>query len=99
MDTGSTPQVKDPHGDGSSAATAVDPERERLLLLVHDALEHLYDYVFLQSHPLNERLGNLPSEWNRGAALHRLLVETIEQLKPTSGTPAHSHLWRRYRHA
>ncbi len=78
--------------------TPEDSTREQLLTLTHDALERLYDYVFLQSHPLAERLGDVASEWNRGAALHRVLVETIERLKPPAGTPTHSPLWRRYRH-
>jgi len=66
---------------------------------VQAALEHLYDYVFLQGHPLATVVGTALEGWHRGATLHRLLVETIERLKPPDGTPAHSHLWRRHRHA
>jgi hypothetical protein len=55
--------------------------------------------VFLGTTPLAERVAEVPGGWNRGAMLHRLLLEAIEQLKPPAGTPAHSSLWRRYRHA
>ncbi len=67
---------------------------------VQDALEHLYDYVYLQGHPLAASLAASESTgWNRGGALHRLLVETIDLLKPPTGTPPASQIWRRYRHA
>src|SRR5579875_2867609 len=67
---------------------------------VQDALEHLYDYVYLQGHPLAAGLTASESTgWYRGGALHRLLVETIDLLKPPTGTPPASKIWRRYRHA
>ncbi|MGH2460922.1 MAG: hypothetical protein ACRDIY_18860, partial [Chloroflexota bacterium] len=66
---------------------------------VREALEHLYDYMFLESHPLARALAGEANGWQRGTALHRLLVETINRLKPPDGTPSHSPLWRRYRHA
>src|SRR5579883_966550 len=63
------------------------------------ALEHLYDYVYLQGHSLAPLIQSGAAGWNRGAMLHRLLLETIERLKPPPETPPHSPLWRRYRHA
>ena len=66
---------------------------------VQEALEHLYDYVFLQHNHLSSVVGTTVEGWHRGASLHRLLVETIDRLKPPPGTPSHSQLWRRYRHA
>jgi CheY-like chemotaxis protein len=66
---------------------------------VVEALDHLYDYLYLDHHRLARAVTAGIGEWNRGAALHRLLVEAIDRLKPPSGTPTHSPLWRRYRHA
>lgn len=66
---------------------------------VQEALEHLYDYVFLQHIPLSAVFDATGEGWHRGATLHRFLVETIDRLKPPPGTPPHSQLWRRYRHA
>lgn len=66
---------------------------------IQQALEHLYDYVYLQDLPLAGLIGGAAQGWNRGAALHRFLVETIDRLKPPSSTPSHSPLWRRYRYA
>jgi CheY-like chemotaxis protein len=64
---------------------------------VQEALDHLYDYIFLQGHLLAPVIDTGAEGWNRGTALHRLLVEVIDRLKPPPGTPAHSPLWRRYR--
>lgn len=75
------------------------PEVDQFQDDVREALEHLYDYRFLESHPLARALTGEANGWQRGTALHRLLVETINRLKPPDGTPAHSPLWRRYRHA
>jgi CheY-like chemotaxis protein len=50
---------------------------------VKDALSHLYDYPYLESHPLAlrwpepEQIGP-----NRAQRLHRLLLESIEELHP-----------------
>lgn len=66
---------------------------------VRVALEHLYDYMFLEGHPLAAAVAGEADGWKRGTTLHRLLVETINRLKPPDGTPSHSPLWRRYRHA
>jgi len=66
---------------------------------VREALEHLYDYMFLENHPLAVAVDGEANGWKRGTTLHRLLVETINRLKPPDGTPSHSPLWRRYRHA
>ena len=85
-----------PNGD-SVTISAVSPSWFRGQ--VQEALEHLYDYVFLQGYPLADVIGTTSESWNRGAALHRLLVEVLDRLKPPAGTPPHSALWRRYRYA
>lgn len=66
---------------------------------VQAALEHLYDNVFLQAHPLAGLVDDGHAHGNRGAMVHRRLIEAIDELKPPPATPPHSHLWRRYRHA
>jgi len=75
------------------------PSPDWLHAHIQHALEHLYDYVYLQDLPLADFTGKGGEGWNRGAALHRLLVETIERIKPPANTPAHNPLWRRYRYA
>lgn len=66
---------------------------------VQAALEHLYDNVYLQTHRLAELVDDRDARGNRGAVVHRWLIEAIDDLKPPPATPTHSHLWRRYRHA
>jgi len=77
----------------------LDDQSLSLVADVQEALEHLYDYVFLQHNHLSSVVGTTVEGWHRGASLHRQLVETIDRLKPPPGTPPHSQLWRRYRHA
>ena len=48
-------------------------------LPVHDALVHLYDPGYLETHSL----GDL-----RGRALHRALLDAVDALKPPPGAPA-----------
>ena len=51
---------------------------------VRDALSHLYDYPYLESHPLALRCWPEPEQKgpNRAQLLHRLLLESIEELHP-----------------
>ena len=57
---------------------------------LRDALRHLYDYGYLENHPLaiqcwpEGRLGGP----NRGLRLHRLLLESIEELPPPAASSA-----------
>ncbi len=65
---------------------------------VRDALDHLYDYVYLQDHPL-ARLYMPEAERegpNRAQRLHRLLLETIEELHPPSASSQSSSRARYY---
>ncbi len=56
---------------------------------VKDALSHLYDYPYLENHPLALRCWPEPEPYspNRAQRLSRLLLESIEALHPP-GTPA-----------
>jgi CheY-like chemotaxis protein len=65
---------------------------------VRDALEHLYDTVHLETHPLLSRLP-IPasdSRLTRAQRLRGLLKETIEALRPQEGAPLGSSEWRSY---
>ena len=76
-------------------AAAVIGERE-FARLVHEAYAHLADRVFLREHQLTALLVG-PSA---GAVerLHRLLLDSIEQLRPLRAVGAPGVEWRRYRH-
>ncbi|MEN6478199.1 MAG: response regulator [Anaerolineales bacterium] len=66
--------------------------------LVRDALAHLYDYPYLQKHPLADQLGiedQLPPR-ERMRRLRIALIEAIEQLKPLDETSARSPKSRSY---
>ncbi|MBI2939165.1 MAG: hypothetical protein HYY04_01900, partial [Chloroflexi bacterium] len=63
---------------------------------VREALEHLYEYTYLQAHPLAALLRVGPPHEKTGATLHRVLFEAIEELKPPRGAPYPSPAWRRY---
>ncbi len=84
---------------GAPSGDLVPGARDDLATQLQSALEHLYDNVYLQSLPIEPVSGDGHPHGSKGAAVHRLLVQTIEELKPPPTTPAHSHLWRRYRHA
>jgi len=75
--------------------SAVD--RESFGRLVAEALAHLYDGPFLQSHPLGELLVGGASEATL-TGLQRLLLETVETLKPPPITAPESPNWRRYQY-
>ncbi len=66
---------------------------------VADAYEHLYDLVYLRTHPLIKKLvpsTALPAK-KRARELHRLLVDVIDELDPGPQAPAFSREWRRHR--
>jgi CheY-like chemotaxis protein len=66
---------------------------------VADAYKHLYDLVYLRTHPLTDLLVRLPSltDKKRARQLHRILLGVIEELDPGLQAPAFSHEWRRHR--
>ena len=64
---------------------------------VGEAYNHIYDIVYLRTHPLIEMLlrdtslGRKEQAWK----LHHLLLDTIEDLDPGPQVPALSREWRR----
>jgi len=66
---------------------------------VGEAYNHIYDIVYLRTHPLTEMLlrdtslGRKEKAWK----LHHLLLDTIEDLDPGPQVPALSREWRRHR--
>lgn len=54
---------------------------------IREALEHLYDFPFLQTHPLTNKLGEFNRRPNEtgGQHLRRLMIEAIEASNPGSG--------------
>jgi CheY-like chemotaxis protein len=66
---------------------------------VKDAYEHLYDLLFLRSHPLLEVLLPQSAETSKERAweLHHLLINAVEDLNPGPRAPVLSREWRRHR--
>ncbi|MBC7234599.1 MAG: response regulator [Chloroflexi bacterium] len=65
---------------------------------VRDALSHLYDAPYLQTHPLAMLVADgEEGPLQRAQKLRRLLLDAIQALRPAPGTPASSPDWRHYR--
>jgi CheY-like chemotaxis protein len=65
---------------------------------VKDALEHLYDAAYLETHPLLAHLSDASSatRTTRAQKLRALLKDSIEQLHPNQDLPSGSPEWRSY---
>jgi CheY-like chemotaxis protein len=72
-------------------------ERQSLAQQVRDALAHLHDLFYLESHPLASELADGGDPLS-GAALRQLLLDAIDGLKPRDHPQYSSADWRRYRH-
>jgi CheY-like chemotaxis protein len=71
---------------------------EEFTELVRDALLHLYDPAYLQTHPLLTYAGH--AEFGavaRGKRLRQALLDAIESLQPGAGGIVPAHAWRTYR--
>jgi CheY-like chemotaxis protein len=66
---------------------------------VADAYGHLYDLVYLRTHPLADALVPDPSLPRKEKAwqLHHILLNVIGELEPGTQVPALSRQWRRHR--
>ena len=58
--------------------------QDEFIQQIRDVLNHLYDYPYLENHPLARQYWpeHDPTSPNRAQRLHRLLLETIETLHP-----------------
>ncbi len=65
---------------------------------VHDALAHLYDTVYLQTHPLAKLAGAEGAEKsaNLGQVLRQSLIAAIETLRPSLDEQTNPAAWRSY---
>lgn len=73
--------------------------RDDFATQVHDALSHLYDPVYLQTHSLARMLREEPGtdRAQAGQALRQRLIEAIEGLRPDVDAETNSVAWRGYR--
>ena len=82
-------------GNKQPMTTGNDAE---LIQQIRDALAHLYDHVYLQRHPLAERLVLLQDVTTRTRAqeLRRILLDAIEALNPGDNVPLRATERRAY---
>jgi CheY-like chemotaxis protein len=73
------------------------PDRKEIEKWLRDALNHLFDIGYLETHPLGEVLVR-PEEstGKRGQDLRRVLISAIQARHPPRGTPVQSPDWRGY---
>ncbi len=64
-------------------------DESQFIAEIRDALAHLYDFTFLQRHPLAERLVSPDAALirPRGQELRRILLDAIEALNPGDAVP------------
>ncbi|MBI2939588.1 MAG: response regulator [Chloroflexi bacterium] len=81
------------------AGSISNPSATEFEQLVRDALLHLYDAAYLQTHPLAQLVDAPPgnSAVLRGKVLLQTLLDTIDSLHPAPATPTDSRAWRSYR--
>jgi len=72
---------------------------EGLTRQLGEAYEHLYDIVYLRTHPLSDGLGRDAGGNRKENAwqLHQLLLDLIDDLDPGKSAPPLSREWRRHR--
>lgn len=75
------------------------PTQDEFIEQIADAYEHLYDLVYLRTHPLVDLLvaDATLDRHDRAWRLHHLLLDGIELLDPGPQVPPHAREWRRYR--
>src|SRR5205814_2076040 len=75
---------------------AASTEIDLLDRQVRDALAHLHDLPYLQTHPLAEKIGPSPTPAHMGVWLHERLLKAIEALRPDTRVTASSRARRTY---
>ena len=90
------PSVDDLDRDRVDHPSDADDDLDRH---VHDALAHLYDPVYLQTHPLTTISAVEPefAAVSAGRALQDRLTRAIATLKPIKETAVNAEAWRRHR--
>lgn len=75
------------------------PNRAEFAEAVGDAYQHLYDLVYLRTHPLTDVLvpDSQMRRKDKAWQLHQILVDLIDELDPGAQAPPMSPPWRRYR--
>ncbi len=73
-------------------------DRDTFGRLVQDALSHLYDHSYLQTHPLANLFAIEGASETHGQGLRRILLEAIQQIAPPPATPFQSPVWRKHRY-
>src|SRR5258708_23824478 len=63
---------------------------------VHDCLSHLYDYAYLQDHPLVQRCAPDTAGANRVRVFREIIGEAIERFRPSEEVSFHSRQARAY---
>lgn len=74
-------------------------DKQEFIRQIRDALAHLYDTAHLQEHPLCRMfLSDMPlGAVSNAQALRRVLLDAIEQLRPSAHVPYGDREWRPYR--
>ncbi len=89
-----------PHDRNDARAVGSHSERARAEFAQHvrDALQHMYDPVYLQTHPLAAWIKHdtSSSTTSVGTSLRQQLLQTITALRPGAETVTGSAAWRRY---
>lgn len=73
--------------------------RDEFISYIADAYKHLYDLLYLRTHPLADIMippSSLTGK-KRARQLHRILLDAINELDPGPQAPTFSHEWRRHR--
>ena len=62
--------------------------RDEFADLVYDALNHLYDFPYLQRHPLIRAMTDQVTTTQKIQSLRRALLDAIQAMSPKPGVPA-----------
>lgn len=83
--------------DSQSELTGLISSPDSFVELVRDALLHLYDLTYLQTHPLVDLCAQGQSARVGGKALRQALLDAIGATHPGPGVSTSSRAWRSYR--
>ncbi|HLG52236.1 MAG TPA: response regulator [Chloroflexota bacterium] len=73
-------------------------QRDEFREQVREALAHLHDLPYLETHPLARLLASQQPGAVRGKVLQHILLDAIQALKPQDDLPYESLVWRKYRY-